>query len=159
MPSELATGTDAQIWIGPAVARTVDTLTEFQGLTGWVLVGMVERIGARGPRSSVVKGNVISEGVTRKGKGVRDNGSMPLTCFDEPLDPGQQALRAAEDTNNKFAIKVSPRNRSAPGNTDSIQYFRALVVSAEDSELVSDGLNRVSYDLEIDGRIFRVEAT
>lgn len=158
MPSELVTGRNAKVWIGPAVTSDTDTLTEFQALSGWVAIGQVERIGARGPSSSVVTGNVISENNTRKGKGVRNNGNAQLVCFPNSTDAGQLALRAAEAANNKYAIKISPNDRPTPGGTDSIQFFRGLVMSAEDSELTADGLMRVTFGIEIDGDMFRVEA-
>lgn len=160
MANELVTGRNAKIWIGAAVTSSAaDTLSEFTAMTGWVAVGNVERIGARGATSSTVTGNVISENLTRKAKGVRNNGNAQVVAFPDDTDAGQTAMRAAEATNSKYAFKISPNDRSVPGNTDSIQYFRGLVMSAEDSEMTADGLLRVTFGVEVDGDIFRVAAT
>jgi hypothetical protein len=159
MANELVTGRNAKVWIGPAVTSSAaDTLTELEALTGWVAIGNVERIGARGATSASVTGNVITENLTRKAKGVRNNGNAQVVCFTDDADAGQVAMRAAEATNFKYAFKISPNDRPGPSGTDSIQYFRGLVMSAEDSELTSDGLVRTTFGVEVDGEIFRVAA-
>lgn len=158
--AELVTGTDSRAWIGPAVTRdSHDTLAAFQAVTGWVEVGLIESIGRMGDSSNEVTGNVISEGRTRKAKGVRNAGSFELVVFTDPEDDGQAALIAAELTNNKFALKVSPADRPVPTGKDSIRFMRVLVMSAQDSELTSDGLLRTTFNCGIDSAIFRVAAS
>ena len=156
---DLLTGTDAQIWIGPIAPDTCDTEAEFVALTPYTAIGLVEIIGEIGDQSNEITGNVISEGRTRRAKGTRNAGTQDVTCFWGPADVGQAALIAAEKTSNRYAIKFSPRDRLTSGGTDSITYYRGLVMSARRQPLQSDNLQRVLYSIGVDSQLTEVAAT
>jgi hypothetical protein len=156
---DLLTGTDAQMWISNAsVADTVDTSAEFAALT-WVAIGLIESIGEYGDESAEITGNVINEGRTRRAKGTRNAGMQVLTCFHDDDDVGQVALRAAQLTSNRYGFKISPRDRLSGGGTDSIAYYRGLVMSARKGALSSDALQRITFNVGIDSAIIDVAAT
>jgi hypothetical protein len=154
--ARLITGRDAKIWIGPST--DAGTLSEFQAVTGWVEIKDVVRIAPRGGRRNIVTRSTISDDTVRKATGVEDSGNADLTCGIDTQDPGQQALRAAYTAGGNYAFKVSPRDRPEPTGTDSIQFFKGPVASAEDSELANETPYDISFSIPIDGKIFRVEA-
>jgi len=155
--ADLLTGLDAQVWIGPIAADTVDTAGEFAALTPYVAIGMVESIGEFGDSSEDVSANVINEGRTRHAKGTRDAGTCTITCFWKPGDAGQEDLMDAELTSSRYAIKISPRDRIT--TTDSITYFRGLVRSARRSELSANEPQRIVFDIGIDSAVLYVAAS
>lgn len=158
--ADLLTGTDAKIYISTvSVTNTsADTLTEFGALT-YTEIGLVEKIGEYGDESNEITGNVISEGRTRRAKGVRNAGMLVITCFVSPDDAGQAAVIAAEQTSNRYAFKIVPRDRLNGTGTDSITYLRGLVMSRKKGELASDGLQRITYNVGIDSQLYEVAAT
>ena len=156
--ADLLTGLNAQAYIGPVADDTVDTDTEFVALTPYTAIGMIETISEFGDTSEDVTANVINEGRTRHAKGTRDAGTCTITCFWKPDDPGQQDLMDAEQTSNRFAIKISPRDRVSPAGTDSIQYFRGLVRSARRGELSANEPQRITFEIGIDSAITYVAA-
>lgn len=157
--ADLLTGLDAQAWIGPVAADTVDTDTEFVALTPYVPIGMIETISEFGDASEDVTANVINEGRTRHAKGTRDAGTCTFTCFVKGDDEGQMDLIAAELTSNRFAFKISPRDRATPGGTDSVRYFRGLVRSARPGQLAANDPQRIVFEVGIDSAITFVAAT
>jgi hypothetical protein len=157
--ADLLTGLNAQVWIGAVAADTVDTDTEFAALTPFVAVGFVESISEYGDESADVSANVINEGRTRHAKGTRDAGTQTITCFLKPDDVGQIALKAAELTSNRYAIKVSPRDRLSGGGTDSITYYRGIVRSARKGALSANDPQRIVFMIGIDSALVEVAAT
>ena len=101
----------------------------------------------------------MAQTITRKAKGVRDAGNLALTVARDPSDAGQGALIAAEGTNNKFAFKVTYPDRVTPTGTDSIDYFRALVMSKRNNVGNADNVIRRSFELGIDSAIISVDPT
>jgi hypothetical protein len=82
-----------------------------------------------------------------------------ITCFWAPADPGQAALIAAQLTSTRYAIKISPRDRLTGAGTDSIDYYRGLVMSARRGALTSGEPQRVVYNIGIDSAILTTPAT
>jgi hypothetical protein len=156
--ADLLTGLDAAAWIGAIAADATDTAAEYAALTPLVAIGFIESIGEFGDSSEDVSANVINEGRTRHAKGTRDAGTCTITCFWNPSDAGQQDLIDAEATSNRYAIKISPRDRLSGGGTDSISYFRGLVRSARRSELSANEPQRIVFDIGIDSAIVYVAA-
>jgi hypothetical protein len=157
--ADLLTGLNAQVWIGPVAADTVDTSAEFVALTPYVAVGFLETLSEYGDESSDVTANVINEGRTRHAKGTRDAGTLTITCFVKPDDVGQLALKAAQLTSNRYAIKISPRDRLTSGGTDSISYFRGMIRSARKGALSANDPQRIVFMVGIDSDIIEVDAT
>lgn len=157
--SDLLTGLDAEVAIGPVADDAVDTSAEFIALTPYVPIGFVETISEFGDASADVTANVISEGRTRHAKGTRDGGNCTVTCFWNPADAGQQDLIDAETTSFRYAIRVTPRDRLTPAGTDSIRFFRGLVRTARPGALAANDPQRIVFEIGVDSAITRVAAT
>lgn len=155
----LITASGTTIAIGPAAADSVDTTSEFAALTPYVPIGFVESLGEFGDSSSVVNFAVIGDGRVRKSKGARDAGDIVLTVGHDPLDAGQLALEAAEATKNNFAFKVVLPDRSVPGNTDTIIYFRGKVMSKRRNVGTNDNIVRRTFTIGIDSPLYETPAT
>ncbi|OHV17543.1 hypothetical protein BK022_04980 [Methylorubrum extorquens] len=158
MAGDITTATGARIFIGPVAPPTTDTEAEFEALT-WTEIGLVESLGEFGDESNAVNFASLGDGRQRKAKGVRDAGNLALTVARDPTDPGQDALIAAEATNNKYAFKVTYPDRLTPTGDDSADYFRALVMSKRSNVGSADNVIRRSFTLGIDSAIISVDPT
>lgn len=159
MAEQAITGNLAQLWVAP-VADT-DTLVNaaaYAALT-WTQVKRISSIGALGPTSNLVTATDLDESLVVSAKGVRDNGNLDCTCIVKRSDAGQSALITAEGTNVNFAFKRVPRDRLNATGTDSIAYCFGLVNGAQESELTSDGVFMITFNIKINSNIIRVAAT
>lgn len=89
----------------------------YDALGSWVPVAFVDRLGKYGDFYSSVE-----FGRPRKAKGARDAGIWVAECFASELDPGQNALRAAELGYERQRLAIAHKN----GKTE---YFDGLVLS------------------------------
>ena len=155
---DIITASGTKIYIGPAVAASVDTLAEFQAISPWTEIGLVENVGEYGDESAAVTFAAVGDGRMRKSKGARDAGTLALTCGHDPLDAGQAAVEAAEATNLKYAFKVVIPDGPA-GYSNTIQYFRGLVMSKRKNVGTNDNVVRNNYAIAIDSEIFEDPAS
>jgi len=158
MDGEIFTANGSQIFIGPAVTKTTNTASQFAALS-YLEVGLVETLGEYGDESSASTFNPLGSGRVLKGKGSRDAGILPLTVGYDATDEGQQALIAAEATNNNFAFKIVLPNRPNPTGTDEIHYFRGLVMSKRKNVGSSDNVVRNTFNIGINSEIIEVAPT
>lgn len=128
----IRTASGTKIFIGPSQAATPANAAAYAALT-WTEIGMVRTIPAYGDKASVVSGEVVGDGRTRKAKGSRDAGDTEIVVYPDTTDVGQAALIAAEATNNYYPIKVINPDRLNAGGTDGIDYFMALITSKQGS--------------------------
>lgn len=159
---EVMTGLDVRVFIGPVAASSVDTLAGFVTLdtgSAFVEIELVESLDAYGDTSGEVTFNALKDGRTRKAKGSRNAGSPTLTVGYDFSDLGQAALRAAQETNSKYAFKVVIPNRLAAPGDDQIDYFRALVLSDPKNVGNTDTVIRQTFQLSIDSKIFTAAPT
>lgn len=157
--AEITTASGTKISIGPAATDATDTASEYAALNTYVPIGLVESLGEFGDESSSVSFAALGDGRTRKTKGARDAGNLALTCAVQADDPGQAALLAAELTNNKYAFKVEYPDKPNPTGTNTIEYFRALVMSKRKNVGSNDNIIKFVFTLGIDSAIVTVPAT
>lgn len=151
---DIVTASGTKYYIGPAGTSTqFDTIAEFEAVTVWTEIGLVENGGEFGDESSSVTGAALGDGRIRKAKGARDAGTLALVCFHDPTDTGQAAVEAAEQTNNNYAFKVV-LNDGPAGYSDSIAYFRGLVMSRRHQVQTNDNIQRKTYNIGINSEIF-----
>ena len=155
---DITTATGAKIYVGPQVAASADTVAEFSALT-YVEIGLVESLGEFGDESSAVNFASLNDGRQRKAKGIRDAGSLAITCAHDVTDAGQQAMIAAEATNLKYAFKVVLPDQQTEGGTGTTQYFRGLVMSKRLNVGSADNVIRQSFNTGVDSAIYEVPAT
>lgn len=159
MAGDVNTASGTKIHIGPAAGADVDDATAFAALTGWVEIGNVESLGEFGDEASSVTFASLGDGRMRKSKGVRNAGTLALVVGRDPTDEGQDALIAAEATKNKYAFRITYADRLTPAGTDSVEYFRALVLNKRSNVGNADNIVRRSFSLDIDSAIVAVDAT
>lgn len=158
MAGDIITASGAKFFIGPSkTAAEADTTAEFAALS-WVEVGMVESLGEFGDEASAVTGAVLGDGRIRKAKGARDAGTLALVCFHAPLDVGQIAMESAEASTANFTFKVVLPDRPEADGTDSILYFRGLVMSKRKNVGENDNIIRNTYQVGINSPIYTVVA-
>jgi hypothetical protein len=148
--ADIITSSGTHIYIGPAVTSAQsDTLVEFQAMTGWTEIGLVESIGEFGDKSNAVTFAAINDSRMRKQKGIRDAGDMALSVAHDPADAGQVAIEAAEATASAYAFKVV-----LPDAGGTVKYFRAYVMSQPLNIGGNDNVVKKSYTIAIDSEIF-----
>jgi hypothetical protein len=151
----IITATGTKIYIGGAVTEAqADTLAEFEAMSAWTEIGLVENLNAFGDKSNSVTFASLADSRMRKAKGVRDAGDFTIVCAHDPTDAGQAAVDAAEATKNTYAFKVVIPD--APDNTysDTLQFFRALVMGKRKNIGTADNVMRNEYDVAIDSEVF-----
>lgn len=158
MPGDIVTAAGSQFFIGPAIDSSYDTLLEFRAISGWTEVLLIEDLGEDGDQANSVTGASIGDGRMRKAKGVRDAGTKTIVCFHDPNDEGQLRMKEAEQTADKYAFK-EVLNDGPVGQTDSVRYFRGLVMSQRQQKGTVDNIIRTTFNIDIDSAIFEDPAT
>lgn len=152
---DIITASGTKIYIGPAVTQAqADTLAEFQAITPWSEIGLVESLGEFGDSANDVTFAALGDARIRHAKGARDGGQMPITVAHDPTDLGQLAAEAAEATNNNYAFKVVLPDAPTELYADSVYYFRGLVQSKRKNVGTNDNVIRNTYNVGINSEIF-----
>jgi Phage tail tube protein, TTP len=151
----IITASGTQVFIGPQVVDVAaDTLAEFQALSDWVNIGLIESVGEFGDQANDVTFAAIGDSRVRHAKGARDAGTMALVCAHDPLDAGQAAIELAEQTNKLFAFRVIlPDSPGAPYTNTTI-YFRGLVSSRRKNIGTNDNVVRNNYNVLVNSELF-----
>lgn len=131
-------------------------LASFEAIT-WIPIGEVEDGGEIGDESSDVTFQSLSDGRVRHLKGARDAGTLALVVGDDPLDPGQIALRAAEQTKFQYPFKIEYEDAPGPTYDNSVDYFLGLVMSARKQVGSGDNVLRRTFNIGINTEILTVD--
>jgi hypothetical protein len=151
---DIMTASGSKIYISQsAQTSAIDTIAEFQATTAWTEIGLVESMGMFGDESPQVTGTAIGDGRVRKAKGARDAGMMEVVVFHDPTDLGQAAVEAAQQTSDNYGFKVTIPD-GPPGYSDTVKYFRALIMSERMTIGTNDNLVRKTYNLGINSQIY-----
>ena len=155
---DIITASGTRFYIGVASTSTIDTVEEFEATSGWTELGLIESLGEYGDQANEVTFAAIGDARVRRSKGARDAGMIAVTCAHDPLDTGQAAMEVAEATNNNYQFKVVLPDGPA-GYSDTIQYFRGLVMSKRLNVGTNDNVVRVVYNVGINSEIFENPAS
>lgn len=148
--ADITTSSGTHIYIGPTVTTAQsDTLGEYQAMSGWTEIGLVESLGAFGDKSSAITFAAINDARMRKQKGVRDAGDMTISVAYDSSDPGQTAMEAAEAAAGAYAFKVL-----LPDAANTVKYFRAYVMQRPLNVGGSNAVVKRDYMLAIDSPIY-----
>lgn len=151
---DIVTASGSKLYIGNAVASAAaDTLVEFQAMSAWTEVMLIENLGEVGDEASAVTGASVGDARIRKAKGARDAGMQAIVCFHDPLDPGQAAMDLAEQSDNNFAFKLIVADAPA-GYNNTIKYYRGLVMSRRQNIGTNDNIIRTTYNVGVNSEIF-----
>jgi hypothetical protein len=99
----------------------------------------------------------LGDGRVRHLKGARDAGTVSLVVGDDPLDAGQIAIRAAEQTKFMYNFKVEYEDAPNADYSNSVDYFRGLVMSARKQVGQGDNVLRRTFAIGINTDILTVE--
>ncbi|KSV79003.1 hypothetical protein N182_18600 [Sinorhizobium sp. GL2] len=157
----ITTATGARYFIGgttaiPYASGDAAAIAAFEALT-WVEIKEVEDGGEIGDESADVTFQSLSDGRVRHLKGARDAGTLALVVGDDPFDAGQQALRDAEKTKFQYNIKVEYEDAPDATYSNSVDYFRCLVMSARKQVGAGDNVLRRTFNIGINTEILTVE--
>lgn len=158
---DIITASGTRIYIGASAvtSTSADSLAEFEALTVWNEIGLVENLGEFGDQSNDVSFAVIGDGRIRHAKGARDAGTLTITVAHDPLDVGQLAVEAAEATNDNYPFKVVLPDAPTAAYQDSVYYFRGLIMSKRKNVGTNDNVVRNTYNVGINSEIFSDPAT
>lgn len=94
----------------------------------YTMVNGLNNMGELGSAGNVVTFPLVSEDFVKKSKGTRNAGDPAIVCERLPNDPGQIALRLAEETKYYYNFRLTIADAENENMTDTVVYFRALVV-------------------------------
>lgn len=156
----ITTATGAKYYIGgtTAISYASDAaaIAAFEALT-WVEIKEVEDGGEVGDESSDVTFQSLGDSRVRHLKGARDAGTIALVVGDDPLDPGQIAMRAAEKTKFNHNFKIEYEDAPSELYENSVDYFRGLVMSARKNIGTGDNVLRRNFSIGISTPILTVD--
>lgn len=151
----IITASGTKFYIGSQVTDAVDTAGEFASQT-WTEIKNVETFGEFGDESSAVTFSSVGDGRVQKAKGARDAGSLAVTVGLVPDDAGQLAIIAAEGTNKNYAFKMELPDAPTDQFTNTVNYFRGLVMSKRLNVGGNDNVLRRTFNIGINSQIYEV---
>jgi Phage tail tube protein, TTP len=151
----IITASGTVVYIGPQVTDTqADTLAEFQAISGWTSIGLIESVGEFGDQNNDVTFSAIGDSRVRHAKGAADAGTMALVCAHDPFDAGQIALETAQQTNLQYAIRVTLPDSPGTPFTNTEIYFRGLISSRRKNIGTNDNVVRNNYNVLVNSPLF-----
>jgi len=151
----IVTASGTKVYIGAAVTdQEADTLTEFQAMSAWVEIGLIESVGEFGDQANDVTFAALGDARMRHAKGARDAGSMAIVCAHDPTDVGQAAIELAEQSDNNFAFKVILPDSPTANFENTVLYFRGLVQSRRKNIGTNDNVIRNNYNVGVNSELF-----
>ena len=95
----------------------------------------------------------------RKLKGTADAGTIELIVGRDPLDPGQNALRAAVKSDLAHNVKVVLNDKPDATGTPTEFFFKAMVASSKNQLGGANEVTKQAFTLSITTEILEVAAT
>jgi hypothetical protein len=123
----------------------------------YVEIGEVENLGEFGDESQAVTFASLKDGRSRKFKGTRDAGTIPLVVGHDATDEGQLALVAAEASPLDYNVKVVSNDALTLGGQGSVDYFYGKVMSKRKTHGDVNNIVRGNYAIGINSRIVTQE--
>lgn len=154
----------AKLFIGPAKAPGANdfTLSDFETSPpiSWTEVNPMESLGTFGDSSESITFDAINRGRRIKLKGVKDAGTLEVSCGLDYSDAGQIALRAAQASPNDFAFKIQFNDAPAgSGATPSLRYFVGQVLSASEALDTASSVMKMNCSIAINSNVVRKNAS
>lgn len=138
----LNTSAGTLVYIGPATKVSDETAL---AALSYVAVSKIENIGEIGPQSTDVTFTPLGGDDVQHLKGATDNGSTAIALGNDPLDPGQVALRAASLTKFEYAVKIVIPDAQDPNDTDTVVYVRGPIMSGRLNIGGADDVTKRAY--------------
>lgn len=140
MSESSKTAAGSRLWIGSTAA--IDFSTPETALAAFEAefddasppkpeVGNISNFGTIGPLANIVTFPVLSDAYVQKGKGTRNAGDPVCVVGRLPNDPGQVAMREAEESNYYYNFRLELNDAPDENHSNTVIYFRALVAGAQ----------------------------
>lgn len=155
---DIITASGTRVYIGAVATSAIDSIAEFEAISSWLEVGLIESVGEFGDTATLVTFEAIGDGRVRKAKGSRNAGTIAIVAAHDPTDTGQAALRAAQRVSDKYAMKLVIPDGPA-GYSDTILYMRGLVMGDPLNVGNNNNVVRRTFNVELDSEIFEEPAS
>lgn len=152
------TAAGVKLYIGSANSNRESVIGDYEA-DSYIEVGEVEDLGEFGDESELINFTALSDGRTRKFKGPRDAGTMPIVVGDDPTDEGQIAMEAAEASPLDFNFKVELNDAVTLGGDNSKHYFIGKVASKRRNVGQANNVVRRNFTVAINSAITTTDAT
>lgn len=152
-----------RIYIGPQVdLDTLKVLSDSAALTNfeaiiegdWVEIGETETIGQVGDQSNAVTFASLGDQRMKKLKGVRDAGTLAVTCARDPEDDGQLAAVAAEKTPFNYRFRIRYNDAPTEHYSPSTDYFAGQVMSRGVNVADVNSITKITFNVGINTPIY-----
>lgn len=123
------------------------------------VLGEPEAIGAVSVPWETEEFKSVTDGRTRVFKTVRKGSTFELTCGADPTDAGQLALRAAYETQDQYAVRLSFGDKPSTGASPkpSTRVFGGLVMEVSDDQ--SGGVGKVKFTIQVNSNVVATHAS
>lgn len=155
MTQEVGTFAGGELSIGTTASAV--SQPDFEADT-YTLINELSNMGEFGGASNILTFPIVSRLYNKKGKGSRNGGDPVVVVGRISTDPGQVAVRAAEQTNFTYNFKLEVPDAEGPGFTNTVIYFRAIVASATMQFGGPEDFRTETYALGIQGKPLIVES-
>jgi hypothetical protein len=148
----------AKVSIGPATRCT--TAAEFKAIASgsWDAISNVEDVGEMKGDKPIAVGKYVDQDYVRKlSGGPRDKGDITMIFGHDPDDDGQVALKAADEDDDAYAIKIELPDAPA-GGTPTTWFFMAIVGPVSLSFGTGSDPIKLTSVFNIDGGVVEVLA-
>lgn len=154
--SIVTTAAGAKVYISTTIQNADLNQTQFEALS-WTEVEEVESLGRFGDRRQTTEFTTLGDQRTRTYPGALNAGTMSVVCGKKTSDPGQAALKAALAAKDNYGIKVELLDAPQQDYSNTILFFRGLVVSGEDDVGNNANVIKTNFDIKVNSDIIEVE--
>lgn len=148
----------SKVYISSTAFNADPVLDDFTSAT-WTEIGEVNSLGTWGAKGKEITASVLTDGYMRRLKGTIDSGTVELVVLRDPTDAGQNAGHVAAQGWDTYLFKVELNDAIIAEQPNSIFYFRASVMSAENKFGDADNIIETTFSLGITGQITEVPAS
>ena len=141
---------DGTLYVCATAQNGTLTKANFEALT-WVEIGKIVTLPQVGFEANVVTQNYVNTDFSTDAKGFKNGIASEVVVGRDPSNAGQDILRTASGTRNKYAFKREYADNTAT-TTATIKYFRALVTSHLDAGGGGEEFDNETFGIKITGQ-------
>jgi Lambda phage tail tube protein, TTP len=144
-PTTVQSMAGATLAVSAVLPATFDSAGYAASSMVYTPIGEVEDYGDHGLTRTITKFTPVDTAIVAKRTGAKDYGEMNLKIGNVPSDEGQVILRAAVESNDPRAFKMTYPS-------GEVHYLSALVTSFVNVDGSVDNIQRVTVKLDLDKR-------
>ncbi len=154
-PTDIQTLAGATLAVSATEPATFDAAGFGATTMTYTAIGKIEDFGSHGLTRAIAKLTPVDTAVVIKRTGSKDYGNITLKIGRLASDAGQVILKAASESNNSYAFKLT----YSGGTTPEIHYLNGVVSSFVYADATADTIATVTCILELDHAPVIVAAT